>query len=153
MILDDLSFKLIEERMYELDKEIEKAQKFVKEKKDLEKYRLVLEVYRTRKATAGGPRSTEQNERAVRWFQRYPYLALYKGESMIQKEICRYSDEKSQDKVHGQVAHELQVTGIEKTIHEYLKQFCDGQPLNPFDLSNIKTQRVNGAPEVIDFEK
>lgn len=131
MILDDLSFKKIEERLYELDKKIDAIKEFEKEKKDLLKFQLILEQYRILKLKSQGRLATAQLQKNLNWYSRFPYLALHKGEEMCQREICRYTNEKNEDTYHGKQAKELRATGTEKQIDDYLRQFCDDTPKMP----------------------
>lgn len=125
MILDDLNFQKIEERLYVLDKEIAKIKEVEKEKAQLIKYRSTLEQYRILKAKDGSRLNSNQNDRALRWYTNFPYLALSKGEFMTQKELARYSTTLNEDLHHGKQQRDMLADGRVEKIETYLRQFCD----------------------------
>jgi len=121
MILDDLSYDKIQEKLNSLDSEI---RKLTEERMTLDRYYKVKEAYDIQSARHGKALETSQDKKAMAWMKHYPWLTLSKGARSVQVAVCRYTDPKSEFRFDNPDAVSLYESGEQGRMETYLQDFC-----------------------------
>lgn len=121
--LKEISLLKIDQRIYEIDEELNKLRQKEKVKEELERIKGVLLWYLDMEGKVATTISTAQDRTNHHFMRSYPAVCLYKGRANLSRFISAYADEKSLNLYGKDAEKKLVESGYVKRLEEMLKKF------------------------------